>query len=70
VTGVDRVESPAAVVDLERLDRNLRGWQEHCDRVGLANRPHVKTHKCVAIAMRQVVSVRRGSSARSWARPR
>jgi D-serine deaminase-like pyridoxal phosphate-dependent protein len=54
VIDLDRVETPAAVVDLERLDRNLRRWQEHCDRVGLANRPHVKTHRCVAIAKRQV----------------
>ena len=29
-------------------------WQAECDRVGLANRPHVKTHKCVEIARRQV----------------
>ena len=48
------VATPAAVVDLDRLEANLARWQEHCDRVGLANRPHVKTHKCVEIARRQV----------------
>jgi D-serine deaminase-like pyridoxal phosphate-dependent protein len=48
------VATPAAVVDLDRLESNLARWQEHCDRVGLANRPHVKTHKCVEIARRQV----------------
>jgi D-serine deaminase-like pyridoxal phosphate-dependent protein len=50
---VDTVETPAAVVDLDRLERNLGRWQAYCDRVGLANRPHVKTHKCVEIARRQ-----------------
>ena len=35
-------------------ERNLARWQEHCDRHGLANRPHVKTHRCVEIARRQL----------------
>jgi D-serine deaminase-like pyridoxal phosphate-dependent protein len=48
------LETPAAVVDLARLERNLERWQAHCDRVGLASRPHVKTHKCVEIARRQL----------------
>jgi D-serine deaminase-like pyridoxal phosphate-dependent protein len=47
-------ETPAAVVDLDRLERNLARWQAECDRVGLRNRPHVKTHKCVEIAKRQI----------------
>ena len=48
------LETPAPVVDLGRLERNLARWQERCDQLGLANRPHVKTHKCVAIARRQI----------------
>ena len=48
------IETPAAVVDVDRLERNLARWQEHCDRVGLANRPHIKTHRSVAIARRQL----------------
>jgi D-serine deaminase-like pyridoxal phosphate-dependent protein len=49
-----QIETPAAVVDLDRLERNLFRWQEHCDRVGLVNRPHIKTHRSVAIARRQL----------------
>ncbi|HKH29924.1 MAG TPA: alanine racemase [Gaiellaceae bacterium] len=41
-------------MDVDRLDRNLRRWQEECDRLGLANRPHIKTHKSVEIARRQL----------------
>jgi D-serine deaminase-like pyridoxal phosphate-dependent protein len=48
------IETPAAVVDLDRLESNLARWQEHCDRHELANRPHVKTHKCAEIARRQL----------------
>jgi D-serine deaminase-like pyridoxal phosphate-dependent protein len=48
------IETPAVVLDLDRLERNLARWQAECDRVGMRNRPHVKTHKCVEIAKRQV----------------
>jgi D-serine deaminase-like pyridoxal phosphate-dependent protein len=53
VTALD-VETPAPVVDLDRLERNLSRWQARCDELGLASRPHIKTHKCVEIARRQV----------------
>jgi D-serine deaminase-like pyridoxal phosphate-dependent protein len=48
------IDTPAAVVDLERLERNLRRWQDYADESGLRNRPHVKTHRCVEIARRQI----------------
>ena len=44
------------MVDVDRLDANIARWQEEADRVGLANRPHVKTHKCVEIARRQLAA--------------
>jgi D-serine deaminase-like pyridoxal phosphate-dependent protein len=54
------LETPVAVVELEKLERNLARWQEYCDRFGLLNRPHVKTHRCVEIARRQVALGARG----------
>jgi len=48
------VATPAAVVDLDRLESNLVRWQVYCDERGLGSRPHIKTHKCVEIARRQV----------------
>ncbi len=48
------VATPAPIVDLDRLEQNLARWQRHCDELGLRNRPHIKTHKCVEIARRQV----------------
>ncbi|HEX6723942.1 MAG TPA: hypothetical protein VF073_01750 [Gaiella sp.] len=48
------LDTPVAVVDLDRLDRNLERWQAHCDAVGLLNRPHVQTHCSVEIAQRQL----------------
>jgi hypothetical protein len=51
---VDELDTLVAVVDLDRVDRNLERWQAYCDKVGLANRPHIKTHRSVEIARRQV----------------
>jgi D-serine deaminase-like pyridoxal phosphate-dependent protein len=51
---MEELDTPVAVVDLGRVERNLGRWQDYCDRVGLANRPHVKTHRSIEIARRQV----------------
>src|SRR5919201_2320128 len=51
---MEELDTPVAVVDLDRVERNLSRWQEYCDRVGLANRPHIKTHRSVELARRQV----------------
>lgn len=53
-SSLDELDTPALVVDVERLERNLERWQRYCDETGLANRPHVKTHKTVEIARRQL----------------
>jgi D-serine deaminase-like pyridoxal phosphate-dependent protein len=37
--------TPALVVDLDRVERNIARVQALCDRAGMANRPHIKTHK-------------------------
>lgn len=51
---VDELETPALVVDLERLERNLARASGYCDGHGLALVPHTKTHKTVEIAARQL----------------
>jgi D-serine deaminase-like pyridoxal phosphate-dependent protein len=47
------VETPALVVDLDRLTANIDRVAEAARARGLALRPHVKTHKCVEIARMQ-----------------
>ena len=46
--------TPAVLVDAGRLDRNLAAMAASAARRGLALRPHVKTHKSVEIARRQL----------------
>ena len=50
----DEIPTPAALVDLDRLDANLRRMQEYADTHGLRLRPHIKTHKARWIAEEQL----------------
>ena len=52
--GRQLMATPALVIDLQALERNIAAMQEHCNRVGLKLRPHAKTHKSVEIARRQI----------------
>jgi D-serine deaminase-like pyridoxal phosphate-dependent protein len=54
------LETPALVVDLDRVERNLERWQRYADEAGLASRPHVKTHKSVELARLQLAYGARG----------
>jgi D-serine deaminase-like pyridoxal phosphate-dependent protein len=47
------IPTPALLLDLDVLESNLRRMQEKADRLGVALRPHLKTHKCVEIAKMQ-----------------
>ena len=47
------IDVPGLVVDADVLERNLRAMAGSAARRGLALRPHVKTHKSLAVARRQ-----------------
>lgn len=47
------IDTPALLLDLERLQRNLSEMAEMCRAHGRTLRPHVKSHKTVEIAERQ-----------------
>ena len=51
---IERFGTPCAVVDLDVVDRNIAHVQALCDAAGLANRPHIKTHKSPFLARRQL----------------
>ena len=51
---LDDLETPAAVVDVDRMHDNLRRAGEYCHAYGLGWRPHTKTHKIAALAAEQV----------------
>jgi D-serine deaminase-like pyridoxal phosphate-dependent protein len=51
---LEEIETPAVLVDRERLLGNIARMQALAAARGVALRPHVKTHKCVEIAHLQL----------------
>ena len=45
--------TPAVVIDLDIVDKNIARIQGLMDRAGVANRPHIKTHKSPELAKLQ-----------------
>ncbi len=54
MTRVEGLDTPVVTIDLGRLERNIRRGQDLVAASGLANRPHIKTHKIPAIAKMQM----------------
>lgn len=50
------LDTPAVVVDVQRMDANLARMAAALGERGVALRPHIKTHKSVEIARRQVAA--------------
>ncbi len=48
--------TPALLVDLDAMERNIARMAGHCRAHGIALRPHAKTHKSVRIAEMQVAA--------------
>src|SRR5580698_6962885 len=52
--------TPAAVIDMDKVERNIARIQAACDAAGVANRPHIKTHKSPVLAKLQTAAGARG----------
>jgi D-serine deaminase-like pyridoxal phosphate-dependent protein len=52
--------TPAVVIDMDRVARNIARVQAACDAAGVANRPHIKTHKSPLLAQMQIKAGARG----------
>jgi D-serine deaminase-like pyridoxal phosphate-dependent protein len=51
---LDTLETPAALVDMDRLDRNIARMAGYAAQHRLALRPHIKTHKATTVAAAQL----------------
>jgi D-serine deaminase-like pyridoxal phosphate-dependent protein len=51
-----RMPTPALIVDLDALERNIARMAERARAAGVALRPHAKTHKSAFIAHRQLAA--------------
>src|ERR1700758_517916 len=52
--------TPCAVIDMDKVERNIARIQAACEAAGVANRPHIKTHKSPMLAKMQVAGGARG----------
>jgi D-serine deaminase-like pyridoxal phosphate-dependent protein len=48
----DQLPTPALLLDLDAMDRNIATMAGHARATGVGLRPHAKSHKCVEIARR------------------
>ena len=51
---VSELETPAVTVDMDIMEDNLRRVQAYLSKHGIANRPHIKTHKIPALGKLQM----------------
>ena len=51
---IAELDTPSVVIDLTRVEANLKRAQAHADANGYRLRPHIKTHKLPRFAKRQV----------------
>jgi len=53
-SGLPSVDTPALLIDLDIVDRNLERMQQKASNYGVALRPHIKTHKIPELALLQM----------------
>lgn len=51
---IEDIDTPAVLIDMDRVEANLARAQRYSDANGLRLRPHVKTHKLPEMALRQI----------------
>ncbi|MFW7523823.1 DSD1 family PLP-dependent enzyme [Vibrio ostreicida] len=51
---ITQLDTPALIVDLDLMERNLITMQKRVEQLGLTLRPHTKAHKNPAIARKQI----------------
>ncbi len=57
---IQDLSTPAALVDIQRMQRNIARMQTRMTALGVAFRPHVKTSKCIEVARQQIAAGARG----------
>ena len=53
---VDEIDTPALVVDLDAFERNVAKLARYAKETGVRLRPHAKTHKSPAVALKQIAA--------------
>jgi D-serine deaminase-like pyridoxal phosphate-dependent protein len=54
------LDTPAALIDIARMQRNIARMQHYQQALGVALRPHVKTSKCLPVIREQLAAGAQG----------
>ena len=60
MTPLGELETPAALIDVQRMHHNIDRMQQRLDALGVRFRPHVKTSKCLPVVQAQLAAGARG----------
>lgn len=52
--GIDQLDTPSLILDVDIMEANLKRIRDFAHEQGISWRPHIKTHKSVEIAKRQI----------------
>ncbi len=58
--GIPPLNTPAALIDVDRMRNNIARMQAHLDTLGVKFRPHVKTTKCQQVVDAQIAAGAQG----------
>jgi D-serine deaminase-like pyridoxal phosphate-dependent protein len=50
------VDTPALLLDLDQVERNIERYQVLAREAGVVLRPHAKAHKCIEVGQRQITA--------------
>ena len=53
---LETLETPAAIIDVARMQRNIQRMQARMNTLGVRLRPHVKTSKCLPVIQAQIAA--------------
>src|SRR5215831_17834622 len=57
---LDTLDTPAALIDRRRMERNIASMQRRMNSLGVKFRPHVKTTKCIDVVRAQLAAGAQG----------
>lgn len=60
MTTIADLDTPAALVDTQRLQHNILRMQQRMNELGVRFRPHVKTSKCLPVVQAQIAAGAQG----------
>jgi D-serine deaminase-like pyridoxal phosphate-dependent protein len=65
---LDTIETPALVLDIAKVERNIARLRDRLAQLGTGFRPHVKTAKSLDVARRLFLRARGRSPSPPWPR--